>query len=715
VRDARRPLTLLAVFLAAVLAHARSAQATFVYDDHRFVVQNPAIESLRDPASFFTDPGTASAAAGIEPDVYRPLRTLHFAIDRALFGLAPTGWHVVSMLVHALVAVLVWVLLLRVVAPGAGRAGAAAALFGALLFAVHPVTAEAVAWVSSRGDLLAMLLVLAGLEVLRRPGAGRTVGGAALVAAGCLAKESAVVAFAWLPLRDLALPASSRPPARATAVRTAVLAGVALAYLGVRALAMEGAGGRPLGQVEMPEGGRPLVLATTLSAVAGYARALLLPVGFPFERDHPPAASFAEPGVVVGAGIVLTMLLAGVAALRRGRGALALGCLGPLAALVPVSNVLVPLKTFSAERFLYPALPFLVVLPALGLRRLLVARARPVAAASALSGVVAVVVLAVATLARERHWRDDRALWTAVQREDPSNPRAYEGLGFQRMLGGDPAGAERAYRTYLESAPEDGKSQAVLGDLFGGVAREREVSAGLADPNHPLAIEGVLPEDVDPSRSGTRETLTGAFFARTRQIHAYRRALETWERVGLERGRGSPALRRKTAEALRGAAMRIGDLATARLANGIVLREDVSERGRPGRDARRAQVVLALLAVAERPPRERPLPADERERRVRARADLLRDLSVDPNLSDLDAREALLPAMDALLREDGDDGFLRRLRAAALQRRTASRRTSEVEAELRTMLEDLRWIVARDPSDRVAQARLRAVSERLGE
>jgi hypothetical protein len=100
---------------------------------------------------------------------------------------------------------------------------------------------------------------------------------------------------------------------------------------------------------------------------------------------------------------------------------------------------------------------------------------------------------------------------------------------------------------------------------------------------------------------------------------------------------------------------------------------------------------------------------------MRARADLLRDVGVDPNLSDRDAREALLPAVNALLREQGDDGFLRRRRAAVLRLRAGNRPTSEVETDLRTVLEDLRWMVARDPNDAAAEAHLRALRARLGE
>ena len=159
-------LSLAAVVVATVLAHVRCLGLGFVYDDHRFVEKNPSIATLAEPWRFFADPTTASAAQGVEPDVWQPLRTLHFAVDRALFRLDPAGFHLGNLVIHVLVAALVWRLLLVLlrgeVARGpwpagaaAERAAAVAAAAGALFFALHPVTVEAVAWVSSRGDLLA--------------------------------------------------------------------------------------------------------------------------------------------------------------------------------------------------------------------------------------------------------------------------------------------------------------------------------------------------------------------------------------------------------------------------------------------------------------------------------------------------------------------------------------------------------------------------------
>ena len=62
-RSAARACVVLVV-LAAIFAHARALGHGFVYDDHRFIEHNRALQPPIDVVAYFRDPGTASAAAG---------------------------------------------------------------------------------------------------------------------------------------------------------------------------------------------------------------------------------------------------------------------------------------------------------------------------------------------------------------------------------------------------------------------------------------------------------------------------------------------------------------------------------------------------------------------------------------------------------------------------------------------------------------------------
>lgn len=614
------------VVLGAVLAHAGGLAGGFVYDDHRFVVHNPALERL-DPWGFLHDPATASAATGdgISADIYRPLRTLLFAVERQLLGLAPLGWHLVSVALHGLNA---WLLLrlLRSLLPGAG----AAAPLAVLLVVAHPVTVESVAWISSQGDLLALTLMLLVLEVLRRPGPGAALAGAGLALLACLAKESALVLPALLLLRDLALPREAALPRAATTRRTALLAGAVLGYLLLRQAVLPG-----LAQVPHPGDSVLASVRGFLAAVTWYAGSLLWPTGFRFETDLLVPLSAGDSSVVLGVGLLLSLLLGGLAALRAPRPRPGLfAAWGLLAALGPVSQVLVPLKTLAAERFLLPCLPALAVGAGL-----LLARLRARRGGWALAGAAALLVpLVLVTWTRSGAYEDDEALWDAVRRDRPSNGRAYHGLAEALFAKNRFSEATAAYQTYLQAWRYDGKARRQLADhVAGWVATLRsdrpevEATSGLAQRRRELKVF---------------------------QVALLASALDVWDEVGYAAGRGSPAMYDDTLERLVDVAVDVGDLARARWG----LNRRLERAGLdPGPDG-----VARVLAQAPFPLRlmrfylawkavttegGRALPAEQEAERLRQRADAVRDVGLDPYREDGVLVRDLEPLLVDLRRE----------------------------------------------------------------
>ena len=85
--------------------------------------------------------------------IYRPLRTLSFAVDYAFYGLNPTGYHVTNLVLHILASIIFYFLVLSLFSLSA------VAFLGGLIFAVHPVHVEAVSWISGRQDLIGFLFL----------------------------------------------------------------------------------------------------------------------------------------------------------------------------------------------------------------------------------------------------------------------------------------------------------------------------------------------------------------------------------------------------------------------------------------------------------------------------------------------------------------------------------------------------------------------------
>ncbi|MFA4943686.1 MAG: tetratricopeptide repeat protein [Lentisphaeria bacterium] len=139
------------LLLAALVAYLPSLGGGFSWDDALLVTDNPHLRSLGGLANLWLGRGV--------PD-YFPLTLTSFWLEWQLWGDFAPGYRAVNLLLHALSAVALWRLLLRLKLPWAW--------LGALLYAVHPVCAASVAWISERKNTLAQLLaILAVLCFLR--------------------------------------------------------------------------------------------------------------------------------------------------------------------------------------------------------------------------------------------------------------------------------------------------------------------------------------------------------------------------------------------------------------------------------------------------------------------------------------------------------------------------------------------------------------------
>src|SRR5579863_2307312 len=156
-----RQRLLTALLLAAVaLAYANTLANQFAMDDELYILRNPQVT---DPSlQRLFSPNSVSA-------VFRPVTFATLALNWALGGASPVGYHLINIFLHAGATWLLYVLLLELL--GSAPEGAAVAFAAALLYAVHPIHTEAVAWVVGRAELLAAGFLFAGwiLHLRDRP------------------------------------------------------------------------------------------------------------------------------------------------------------------------------------------------------------------------------------------------------------------------------------------------------------------------------------------------------------------------------------------------------------------------------------------------------------------------------------------------------------------------------------------------------------------
>jgi tetratricopeptide (TPR) repeat protein len=491
---ASRWLPVALLVAAALLAFWSALSGPFIYDDHSAIVENAHLRSLL-PLS------TSLGAPPDTPAAGRPIVSLSLALDHAVHGLDPRGFHATNLAVHLLGALVLLALVRRtLLLPPAPASTARARWLGfavALLWLVHPVQTEVVNYAIQRSEsLMSLFYLLTLLLALRARGHTRFgLGGVVACALGMASKESMVTAPVAVVLFDLAY----RERGIAEVVRTRAPLWIGLAGTwGVLALLWVGA---PRGaSVGTGLGVSPLVWALNQSeAVLGYLRLVFWPSELVLDYGLPRTLGLDEVWPQL---LGLGAILAGVIALLAARPRAGFPALFFFLALAPTSS-LIPIATeVAAERRMHLALAgplaLAVVVTFDALVRRLGTRAAPVGVVL-LAGIAA--TLGAVTHARNLEYQSDVAIWRTVAERAPRNARGHYNLGTVLVAEGALPEAEAAYRRALELEPGYLRARYNLGVVLGmqGRADEaiRALEAALAiDPADPAAHQslGILRE-----------------------------------------------------------------------------------------------------------------------------------------------------------------------------------------------------------------------------
>jgi tetratricopeptide (TPR) repeat protein len=145
-------LLALAIVAITAVVYLPATRCGFIWDDDLWVTNNVLLRSGEGLRRIWADLQSV-------PEYY-PLTLSSFWIEYRFWGLHPAGYHINNIVLHALVAVLLWRVLRRLEVPGAWLAGA--------LVAVHPVNVESVAWVTERKNVLSGAMYLSALLAFLR-------------------------------------------------------------------------------------------------------------------------------------------------------------------------------------------------------------------------------------------------------------------------------------------------------------------------------------------------------------------------------------------------------------------------------------------------------------------------------------------------------------------------------------------------------------------
>ncbi|MGB9083214.1 MAG: hypothetical protein WCC46_01190, partial [Terriglobales bacterium] len=346
----------LLLFAAVLASYSSIIHNQFLdYDDNEYITNNAHVKAG------LTWANVQWAFSTSEEANWHPLTWLSHELDSELFGLNPVGHHVVNVLLHAVNAVLLF-LLLQSATGFRWRS-----LMVAALFALHPINVESVAWAAERKNVLSMLFFLLALyaygRYARRPGLGRYIAVAGFFVLSLLAKPQAItfpfllLLWDYWPLdrigaRDMPTQAGNAPR---LPIARLLLEKLPLLFLSAASAVITMEAQKAGGAVkDLARFSLPLRLETTVISYARYLGKTFWPTKLVLPYPHPLKL---YPSWQVYAAVVLLLLITALVLCARDKRYLAVGWFWFLGSLVPMIGLVQVGEQAMADRYAY--IPFL--------------------------------------------------------------------------------------------------------------------------------------------------------------------------------------------------------------------------------------------------------------------------------------------------------------------------------------------------------------------
>jgi tetratricopeptide (TPR) repeat protein len=428
------------------------------YDDDRYVVENPHVHNGLGWDTI------AWAFTSTQEANWHPLTWLSHALDYRFYHQNPTGHHFTSLLIHAANAVLLFLLL----SSATGQTGPS--LFVALLFALHPINVESVAWVAERKNVLSTFFLLAAIGAYgwyaQKPHWQRYLAVPASFALGLMSKPMVITLPLVLMLLDYwpldriegipvtTLPAPRFSRARLFAEKLPLL--VLSAVSAVITMQAQQAGGAMRSTAQFSLGVR---LENAVVAYAMYLWKTIWPSHLAPIYPH-PGDSLATWRVA--ASVLMLVAVTGVVVKFRSKRYLLAGWLWFLGTLVPVIGLVQVGDQAMADRYAYIPLIGIFVMVAWGAADW--ADSRHIGAiALVIPAACVLLALSAATYRQLGYWSSNYDLWTHALAVTDRNFIAHDNLGGALLLLDK---ADEAYSHFLAAAeinPRDPMSRSNLG------------------------------------------------------------------------------------------------------------------------------------------------------------------------------------------------------------------------------------------------------------
>ncbi len=384
------------------------------YDDEELIYQNAYVKDLRNFPKFFTE--NMVAGAGKTSNMYRPILLTSFALDYAVWKNNPIGYHLTSIFLHAANSILIFIFVYWLFK------NKILALITSLLFIIHPVQTETIAYASGRTDalycffgLISLLAFVSSMES-KKYFLIRYIISIIFFVLAILSKETAIV-FPFLFI--LASLIKSRTTIRRLTVMIIPFFLIVTSYIILRLTIFNFVNTLNFYQEKNIYSENLLVRLLTFSGVFfQYLSVIFFPYELIFARNVPIIISPLNFWVIAFMFVFFTLLIFSLV-LRKKNAVFFFSFLWFFICIFPVSGV-IPINSIIAEHYLYlPSLSFFLIIayffcflykkyPQTNRRILLI-----------FTGTTICLLLILRTITRNSQWRDPITFYTKSLMQSP--------------------------------------------------------------------------------------------------------------------------------------------------------------------------------------------------------------------------------------------------------------------------------------------------------
>jgi tetratricopeptide (TPR) repeat protein len=475
------PITLL--IFVCIVVYLNSLSNGFVFDDYAVIIENKYLKLPGINFASFLNHSYFNIAGGEAS--YRPVATLSYYLIYAIAGLNPFFYHLLSVILHIVNVVLVYLLFNLILKHRF------TALIAGLLFACHPALTEAVDCISYNEDLLAAVFFLLAFLYYLKSSTHNLISSSInyglslfFFLLGLLSKEMAITLPAIILLYDVSLKNGADRKSfslqlilKNIKVRGLFYGGylvVSLLYLSIRFFVLY----HPQESIKPFYGNLFERIIFLPAHIFSFIKLAFFPVNLTADYVFSYPHHFFAASNLIGFLFVAGLAVGSVFIFKYSRG-IFFGIWWFFITLFPVYNI-IPIYNPFAERFLYIPLIGYCLLVAMAFNTLMNKRLSETVPVKVLSSVAIIALLsfyAMIAIARNLDWKDSLTLWSKTVITSPDSSIAHGSLGRAYQDLGRLEEAIRKYKKAIEIFPNNYKAYYNLGVLYDGQGALKEAVA----------------------------------------------------------------------------------------------------------------------------------------------------------------------------------------------------------------------------------------------